>query len=102
MLLAKIKMTTRVALVDLPNPCRIDVTDIGVDQIRTRVRLRTPDEDKIKELSESIRISGLINPITIDNQNYLIAGFHRWNACKQLGWSTIPAIIKDVSSVHRR
>ena len=46
---------TRVVLVDLPNPCRIDVTDIAVDQIRTRVRLRTPDEDKIKELSESIK-----------------------------------------------
>ena len=100
MLLAKIKKTTRVALVDLPNPCRVDVTDIGVDQIRTRVRLRTPDEDKIKELSESIRISGLINPITIDNQNYLIAGFHRWNACKQLGWSTIPAIIKDTTGIQ--
>ena len=100
MLLAKIKKTTRVTLVAILNPSKIDVTDIDVDKIRTRIRLRTPDEDKIKELSESIKISGLINPITIDNQNYLIAGFHRWSAVKALGWSTVPAIIKDTTGIH--
>ncbi len=85
---------------DLPNQTKIDVIDIGVDVIRTKVRLRTPDEDKIKEISESIKISGLINPVTIDAENFLLAGFHRWNACKQLGWSTIPAIVKDTTGIQ--
>ena len=82
---------------DAHNPTLPEVIEVDVSQIRTRFRLRTPDEDKIKELADSIKIAGLINPITIDQNNYLIAGFHRWSAYKELGYEYIPAIIKDVS-----
>ena len=80
---------------DLPNHIRFDVNEISVDKIKTRIRLRTPDDGKIKELAESIKTTGLINPITVDTQNYLIAGFHRWSAVKALGWKTVPSIVKD-------
>ena len=62
-------------LMDAHNPTLPEVIEVDVSQIRTRFRLRTPDEDKIKELADSIKIAGLINPITIDQNNYLIAGF---------------------------
>ena len=85
---------------DLPNPLKFDVVEISVDKIKARIRLRTPDDGKITELAESIKTTGLINPITVDTENYLIAGFHRWNACKQLGWKTVPAIVKDTSGIQ--
>lgn len=83
---------------DVHNPSLPEVIDMDVSKIKTRFRLRTPDEDKIKELADSIKITGLINPITIDQNHYLIAGFHRWSAYKELGYECIPAIIKDVSN----
>ena len=85
---------------DLPNHIRFDVNEISVDKIKTRIRLRTPDDGKIKELAESIKTTGLINPITVDTQNYLIAGFHRWSAVKALGWKTVPSIVKDTSGIQ--
>ena len=47
------------------------VTEVDVNKIRTRFRLRTPQESKIQELAESIKLCGLINPITIDSEYYL-------------------------------
>jgi len=84
----------------VPIPSKLEITEVPVEKIKTRLRLRTPDEKTIKELAESIKITGLINPITVDTQGYLIAGFHRWNAIKALGWKTVPAIIKDTSGIQ--
>jgi DNA modification methylase len=86
---------------DVINPSSIIVVEVPVNSIRSRIRLRKPKEDKIIELADSIKISGLIHPITIDTENYLICGYHRWFAFKHLKLDTIPAIIKDVSNVHK-
>jgi len=83
---------------DVNNSSLPEVIEIDVSKIRTRFRLRTPDENKIKELADSIKLTSLINPITIDQNHFLIAGFHRWSAYKVLGYKFIPAIIKDVSN----
>ena len=83
---------------DVHNPSLPEVIDMNVSKIKTRFRLRTPDDEKIKELADSIKLTGLINPITIDQNHYLIAGFHRWSAYKELGYEYIPAIVKDVSN----
>ena len=85
---------------DLRNPLKFEVVEISVDKIKARIRLRTPDEAKIKELAESIKTTGLINPITVDTQSYLICGFHRWSAVKALVWKTVPAIIKYTSGIR--
>ena len=50
------------------------ITDIPIDEIKIRFRLRTPKQSKIEELAESIKTLGLLNPITVDNEYYLIAG----------------------------
>tara|TARA_B100000131_G_C18124175_1_gene614055 strand:+ start:1508 stop:3022 length:1515 start_codon:yes stop_codon:yes gene_type:complete len=76
------------------------ITDIPIDEIKIRFRLRTPKQSKIEELAESIKTLGLLNPITVDNEYYLIAGFHRMHALKLLGHTRIPAIVKDYSNLH--
>ena len=75
------------------------VTDIPLEDIKFRFRLRTPKHEKVVELAESIKNIGLLNPITLDNNNYLVCGFHRYSAFQLLGKTTIPAIHKDYSLV---
>ena len=78
----------------------LQVTEIDVSKIKTRFRLRTPKDEKIVELAESIKLCGLINPVTIDSEYFLLAGFHRWKSYIHLGYKTIPAVIKDTSRLR--
>lgn len=58
------------------------------------------DEEKIRELAESIRENGLLQPIIVvkkhDNTYELIAGERRLSAFKVLGEKHIPAIIETI------
>lgn len=73
----------------------IQIKDIKLNPFQPR---KTFNEESIKELSESIKENGLIQPITITNNNILIAGERRLKACKLLNLQTIKAIlIKDVN-----
>ena len=76
------------------------ISHIPINKIKIRFRLRTPKQQKIEELAESIKTLGLLNPLTVDNEYYLIAGFHRLNAMQLLGHKTVPAIVKDYSKLH--
>lgn len=53
----------------------------------------------LKELSDSIKQNGLLQPITVrklaDKNYQIIAGERRWRACQQAGLSEVPALIKD-------
>ncbi|MCL2521329.1 MAG: ParB/RepB/Spo0J family partition protein [Erysipelotrichales bacterium] len=56
------------------------------------------NEEKIKELSESIKEQGVFQPIIVKkiNDNYIIvAGERRYRASKLIGNKTIPAIIRQ-------
>jgi ParB family chromosome partitioning protein len=53
------------------------------------------NEESIKELAESIKIDGLLQPILITKDNILIAGERRLRAIKLLGDTVIKAIIFD-------
>ena len=59
------------------------------------------DPNKLEELSESIKKSGLLQPIIVQqvgNESYqLIAGERRLRASKSVGLKTIPCLVKDVS-----
>lgn len=58
------------------------------------------DEQKIRELAESIREHGIIQPIIVrkNGENWqIIAGERRWRASRVAGLKKIPAIIKDFS-----
>ncbi|MEL1233041.1 MAG: ParB N-terminal domain-containing protein [Candidatus Neomarinimicrobiota bacterium] len=69
------------------------LTTILVDDVIVGTRLRKVDELKVQELSKSIEEIGLINAISIDEQNNLICGNHRLSAFKLLGRSEIPAMV---------
>jgi|DEB0MinimDraft_6_1074348.scaffolds.fasta_scaffold02534_9 16S rRNA G966 N2-methylase RsmD len=70
------------------------LTTIKTSDVVVGQRLRKVDEKKVEELAQSIRDLGrLINPISIDEKNNLIAGNHRLSAHKLLEIEEIPAIV---------
>lgn len=63
---------------------------IAIDQIRIDEELRIRrDIGNIRSLEESIEAVGLINPLLIDEEMKLLAGFRRLTACKNLGWKEV-------------
>lgn len=71
---------------------------------RARARL---DEEAVGRLMESIRQIGLREPPTVrvdleKDEILLIAGLHRVEACKRLGWSRIECEVWDGSEVDAR
>jgi len=78
------------------------LTQIEVDKIDpSKFKLRELDETIVKELMESIKANGLLQPIIVrpvSNLRYeLVFGLHRLEALKRLGLKFIPAIIVSVS-----
>jgi ParB/RepB/Spo0J family partition protein len=58
------------------------------------------DKDKITELADSIKESGLIEPIVVrpaGSTYQIVAGERRWRAWHELGRKEIPAIVKQLS-----
>lgn len=55
----------------------------------------------LEPLKESLKRYGLLNPITINDKKELIAGNRRLEAAKQLGWTTINAVIVNISDRTR-
>ena len=59
------------------------------------------DADALGELADSIRVHGVLQPITVrrtpdDPARYeLIAGERRWRAAKAAGLGTVPAIVRE-------
>ena len=58
------------------------------------------DEAAIAELADSIRQHGLIQPIVVrpmEEGYQIVAGERRWRACRMLGMSDVPVVIKEFS-----
>ncbi|MBQ4284480.1 MAG: ParB/RepB/Spo0J family partition protein [Lachnospira sp.] len=58
------------------------------------------DEDSLIELSESIKMYGVLQPLLVQKKgNYyeIIAGERRWRASKLAGLKEVPVLIKDYS-----
>lgn len=76
------------------------VRQIGVDQIRPgRAQMRREfDPVAIAGLAESLRHSGMIQPVVVRpaGEGYeLLAGERRWRAAQQAGLHDIPALIRE-------
>ncbi len=76
----------------------MEVIPVPVSSVKVRYRLRNPSEEKVNEIAESISQISLINPITLDSNYNLLAGFHRLLAYKKLERDTIPSVIKDADN----
>lgn len=76
------------------------INEIAIDQIETNPwQPRTEfDEDALNDLAESIKVQGIIQPITVralsKDQFQLISGERRLQASKKAGLKTIPAYIR--------
>jgi len=84
-------------------PAGDTVREIPVDMIdRNPYQTRTHfDELALNELAESIKASGVVQPITVRRQGarfQLITGERRWLASKKAGKPTVPAIVRQVSN----
>jgi len=74
----------------------LPVTAIRPNPFQPRKRV---DEEPLKELVASIDASGLLQPVLVrskGNGYELIAGERRWRAVQRLGWTRIPAVVRDV------
>lgn len=69
---------------------------VNIDNIKIKKRVRK-DMGDLDSLKESLRLYGLLNPITINERYELIAGHRRLEAAKALGWTTIDAQVVSVS-----
>ncbi|CZE50262.1 ParB/RepB/Spo0J family partition protein [Campylobacter geochelonis] len=83
------------------------ILEIEVDKIRPNPYQprQNFDKDALKELSESIKRHGLIQPIIVfkkDDEYILIAGERRFRATKLLGEHTIKAVVADIESKNLR
>ncbi|OCA82185.1 nucleoid occlusion protein [Bacillus sp. FJAT-27225] len=89
-----------------PESSNEEIKKINIESIiPNRYQPRTVfDDDKIEELSRTIHMHGIIQPIVVreleDNRFEIIAGERRWRAMKKLGWEEVPAIIKNMSDTE--
>jgi ParB family chromosome partitioning protein len=78
---------------------QLPVEQIDRNPYQTRSRF---DETALAELAESIKASGVVQPILVrpqlNGRFQLIAGERRWLASQRAGKTTVPAIVKQVSN----
>ena len=78
------------------------ISEITITDIIVKERKRGLSEEKVREIANSIKEIGLINPITIDKENVLVTGFHRYSAFKLLNRDVIPAITYEEENELKR
>lgn len=76
------------------------IIELKISQIEPNVAQprKSFDEEKISELSKSIKENGLIQPIVVskDGDTYkIIAGERRWRAARLAGLTTVPVFVKN-------
>lgn len=76
----------------------IPLSQIRANPLQPRKEFKPED---LADLEASLRVSGLLQPVTVrpaprGGGFELIAGERRFRAAQRIGWSEIPAIVKDV------
>jgi len=86
-----------------------NVVEIPLERIvvpEWRVRREVLKDRSFEELKTSISTHGLMQPIEVvpreDGSYELIFGLRRLEAVKELGWKTIPAIVRQRSEIERQ
>lgn len=76
----------------------IDVSQIEANPYQPRTKF---DQESLDELADSIRVQGIIQPITVrqlsEDSFQLISGERRLQASRSLGMTTIPAYIRTAN-----
>ena len=93
-------------IVETPVPVTSESTADGITQVSVYLIDPNPDQPRktfeegpLKELSESIKIHGVIQPLvvtrSVGGRYMIIAGERRFRAARQAGLDTLPVIIRD-------
>jgi ParB family chromosome partitioning protein len=85
-------------LVQSGKPLEIELDLISRNPFQTRTHF---DQEKLKELAQSIAASGVVQPIVVrelpEGRYQLVTGERRWLASYEAGKTHIPAIVRHVS-----
>ncbi|MCR4580848.1 MAG: ParB/RepB/Spo0J family partition protein [Treponema sp.] len=74
---------------------------VQIKDIKIKRRVRK-DLGNLEDLKDSLKLYGLMNPITLNRKYELIAGERRLQAAMQLGWTSINAnIIDNISEIEQ-
>ncbi|MGC2694867.1 MAG: ParB/RepB/Spo0J family partition protein [Candidatus Angelobacter sp.] len=80
-----------------PQEISLDLIDPNPYQTRRQI-----NEAALVELAESIRASGVVQPIVLrpaaDGRFQIVAGERRWLASRRAGKTTIPAVVRQISN----
>jgi ParB family chromosome partitioning protein len=91
---------TKVAPVAVPGGVmQVEVDDIEANPHQPR---KSFDDEKLRQLSESIREDGLLQPVVVRKKGggyELVMGERRLQAARLAGLPTVPVVVKDVKDV---
>ena len=73
---------------------------INVNEIKVNPGRREATPEDVQRLSESIAEVGMMNPITVDADHTLVAGLHRLEAAKLLGWTEVECTVCELDGLH--
>lgn len=78
----------------------LKITELEANQNQPR---RFFDEEALRELSDSIKEHGVVQPIIVrktDDNYQIVAGERRWRAARLAGLKTVPVVVKDYSNIQ--
>ena len=60
-----------------------------------------PRRGNVEAIKESIKANGFFTALTVQKSTgFILAGNHRWQAAKELGMATVPAVFVDIDEVQ--
>src|SRR5262252_6000368 len=84
-----------------PQPVQQEIALELIDPNPYQTRRRI-NEESLNELVESIRVSGVVQPVVLrpgaNGRYQIVAGERRWLASKRVGKSAIPAVVREISN----
>jgi ParB family chromosome partitioning protein len=83
------------------------IVRVALDRIAVGERLRAIDPDWVALIAESLAERGQDTPILVgpadgEGRHPLIAGAHRLEAARRLGWAEIAAVVRDLGPIQAR
>ena len=73
---------------------------VKISDIKIKPGRRDAKPKAVEELARSIQAVGLLNPIIVNGDNTLIAGLHRLEATKELGWTEIECTVSSMDGLQ--
>ena len=73
---------------------------VKISDIKIKPGRRDAKPKAVNELARSIQAVGLLNPIIVTGENTLIAGLHRLEAAKNLGWTEIECTVSSMDGLQ--